>query len=110
MIIRLLFLALIHAALFGCDSTDPVDASYKQVIADKYKKSCVVCHAAGTAGAPRTGDMEQWKPAMQRSSMDELVDAVIKGKGAMPPSGMCRQCSRDDIAALILYMMTASDQ
>ena len=69
----------------------------------KYDKSCKVCHATGSAGAPKTGDAEAWAPRMAKG-MDELVKSVNNGLNAMPPKGMCFDCSDEDYKALIEYM------
>ncbi len=75
-------------------------------VEEKYNKSCTTCHAAGIAGAPKTGDVEAWKPRMDKG-MDALVASVNNGLNAMPPKGMCMDCSDDDYKALIEYMATA---
>ena len=36
--------------------------------------------------------------------MDALVEAVENGLNAMPPKGMCFDCSADEYKALIEYM------
>ena len=69
----------------------------------KYDKSCKVCHATGAANAPKTGDVEAWAPRMAKG-MDVLVVSVNKGLNAMPPKGMCFDCSDADYTALIEYM------
>ena len=70
---------------------------------DKYNKSCAVCHATGAANAPKTGDVAAWEPRMAKG-MDALVASVGNGMNAMPPKGMCFDCSDDDYKALIEYM------
>ena len=70
---------------------------------DKYNKSCAVCHATGAANAPKTGDTAAWEPRMAKG-MDALVEAVENGLNAMPPKGMCFDCSADEYKALIEYM------
>ena len=70
---------------------------------DKYNKSCAVCHASGAANAPKTSDAAGWEPRMAKG-MDALVESVEKGMNAMPPKGMCFDCSADDYKALIEYM------
>ena len=70
---------------------------------DKYNKSCAVCHAQGVAGAPKTGDAAAWAPRMEKG-MEALVASVNKGLNAMPPKGMCFDCSDEEYAALITYM------
>ena len=69
----------------------------------KYDKSCKVCHATGAAGAPKTGDAAAWAPRMEKG-MDTLVASVTNGLNAMPPKGMCFDCSDADYQALIEYM------
>ncbi len=70
---------------------------------DTIAKSCGVCHTSGVAGAPKIGDAEAWKPRLEKG-MDELVNSVVNGKGAMPPKGMCADCSADDYKAIIMRM------
>ena len=70
---------------------------------DKYNKSCSVCHASGAANAPKTGDVEAWAPRMAKG-MPALVASVSTGLNAMPPKGMCFDCSDEEYAALIEYM------
>ena len=74
-----------------------------QAVVDLYTKSCAVCHAAGAAGAPKTGDAAQWAPRMEKG-MDTLVTSVDKGMNAMPPKGMCFDCTPEQFQALIEYM------
>ncbi len=72
---------------------------------DKYAKSCQVCHANGAANAPKTGDAAAWEPRLAKG-MDTLVQSVSNGLNAMPPKGMCFDCSDEDYKALIQYMAT----
>ena len=75
-------------------------------VADRYAKTCAVCHASGAAGAPKTGVAADWEPRMGKG-MDVLVASVENGLNAMPPKGMCFDCSADDYKALIEYMAKA---
>ena len=70
---------------------------------DKYNKSCAVCHASGAANAPKTGDATAWEPRLAKG-MDALVASVNSGLNAMPPKGMCFDCSDEDYKAMIEYM------
>jgi cytochrome c5 len=72
----------------------------------RYGKSCAVCHAAGAAGAPKTGAVEEWEPRLAKG-MDTLVQSVQNGLNAMPPKGMCFDCSPAQYEALIEYMARA---
>lgn len=69
----------------------------------KYKATCFACHGTGAAGAPLTGNAEAWAPRLEKG-MDSLVGAVKTGVGAMPPGGLCGDCSDDDFKALIEFM------
>ncbi len=51
-----------------------------------YEAQCTACHAVGAAGAPKTGDEGAWAPRL-KSGYDALLNAVLKGKGAMGAQG-----------------------
>jgi len=74
----------------------------------KYEKSCKVCHANGAAGAPKTGDAAAWEPRMAKG-MDVLLVSVNNGLNAMPPKGMCFDCTDADYTALIEYMAAPAE-
>lgn len=75
---------------------------------EKYNKSCSVCHATGAAGAPLTHDVEAWKPHLEKG-MDTLLQSVNNGLNAMPPKGMCFDCSEEDYKALIEFMSSPAE-
>jgi cytochrome c5 len=72
-----------------------------------YMKSCLACHAAGVAGAPKLGDTAAWAPRIA-TGMDALVTSSIKGKNVMPPRGTCASCSDDELRAAVEYMVSQS--
>jgi cytochrome c5 len=49
---------------------------------DVYKAQCTACHAAGAAGAPKTGDAAAWGPRIA-TGLEALITSAMKGKGAM---------------------------
>lgn len=71
-----------------------------------YKQSCTVCHAAGVAGAPKSGDKAAWAPRIAQG-IDALTASAIKGKGAMPPKGGSA-ASDADIRAAVQFMVDAA--
>ncbi len=73
---------------------------------DKYNKSCAVCHNTGAANAPKTGDAAAWEPRLAKG-MEALLQSVNNGLNAMPPKGMCFDCTDDEYKELITYMATA---
>ena len=70
-----------------------------------YKQACVVCHAAGVAGAPKFGNKDAWALRVP-NGVDTLTASVIKGKGAMPPKGGSA-ASDAEIRASVEYMLAA---
>lgn len=92
--------------MLGLLVTCAVVQAADQAVIDKYGKSCGVCHGSGAAGAPKTGVEADWAPRLTKG-MDTLVSSVEKGMNAMPPKGMCYDCSADDYKALIEYMSAA---
>ncbi len=72
-----------------------------------YKQACTVCHAAGVAGAPKTGDKAAWAPRAAQG-VDALTAVVLKGKGAMPPKGGAMSASDAEIKAAVQYLLDAA--
>ncbi|MDA0694003.1 MAG: c-type cytochrome [Proteobacteria bacterium] len=97
-------LTMIVALLFAGIATadDHVDPATKAI----YDRSCGFCHVSGAAGAPKTGDAAAWESRMALG-MDAMVLSVKNGKGAMPPRGMCMDCTDEQFADLITYMAKA---
>ncbi|MDF1780035.1 MAG: c-type cytochrome [Alcanivoracaceae bacterium] len=70
---------------------------------DQYNQSCTFCHGTGAAGAPKTGDKAAWAPRLEKG-METLVKHAREGFNAMPPKGMCNDCTDEDFRALIEHM------
>ena len=51
----------------------------------------------------KTGDEAAWDPRLAKG-MDALLVSVNNGLNAMPPKGMCFDCTDEDYTALIEYM------
>lgn len=69
----------------------------------QYQKSCFACHSTGAAGAPIAHDVAAWKPRLAQG-MPTLLQHVKTGINAMPPTGMCADCTEADYTALIEFM------
>ena len=72
-----------------------------------YDTTCVACHGAGIAGAPKFGDKAAWV-AYIKTGMQAMYDTALKGKGAMPPKGGNLSLSDADVKAAVDYMVNAS--
>lgn len=73
-----------------------------------YSATCVVCHGAGIAGAPKVGDAEQWTARIEQGK-ETLYTHAIAGfqgsAGVMPPKGGNMQLSDDAVKAAVDYMI-----
>jgi len=96
-------IAVIAGTLSAMSAAMQVQASG----ADTYNSKCMACHASGAAGAPKLGDNAAWAPRIA-TGMDAMLASVTTGKGAMPPKGTCADCSADDLAAAVEYMVSSS--
>ena len=74
----------------------------------KYQSTCFACHSTGAAGAPKTGDVEAWKPRLAKGT-EVLVASVKTGLNGMPPTGLCADCTDEEYAALIEYMAAPAE-
>ena len=84
-------------------SSSKVSRSVDQI----YDSGCAACHDAGVAGAPVTGIASQWTNRLPKG-MDMLVNNAYNGYNAMPAKGLCADCSKDEIASVVKYMLDKS--
>ena len=73
-----------------------------------YDATCVACHAAGVAGAPKLGDKALWAPRIAQG-IDTLYMHALKGfagkTGVMPPKGGAVNLPDADVKAGVDYMV-----
>jgi cytochrome c5 len=76
-----------------------------------YQTTCVACHDAGIAGAPKLGDKSQWAKHIAKGR-DALYASAVNGvqgsTGAMPPKGGNPALSNAEIRAAVDYMVARS--
>jgi cytochrome c5 len=72
-----------------------------------YQAHCITCHGTGAAGAPKFGDAAAWKPRIAKG-MDALLNSATHGLNAMPPKGLCMDCTTDELKSAIQYMVSHS--
>jgi len=73
------------------------------VVAGRYEANCAYCHEAGAADAPRRGDEGDWARRRARG-FDVLLDRAKKGTVAMPPKGLCYDCSDAELTTLVKFV------
>jgi cytochrome c5 len=76
-----------------------------------YQTTCVACHDAGIAGAPKLGDKSQWAKHIAKG-LDTLYASAVNGvqgsAGAMPPKGGNPALSAAEVRAAVDYMVARS--
>lgn len=68
-----------------------------------FNRACAACHNGQLPMAPKKGDAAAWEPRLKQG-MDTLVQHVTNGFNAMPPKGLCNDCSAEDFQAVITWM------
>jgi cytochrome c5 len=93
---------VVAAGLIVCALT--ANAAERKVD-ELYSRTCGLCHTNAGTGAPLTGDAKAWEPRLAKG-MDTLVKNATNGFNAMPPKGMCFDCTPEEFQALIQFMAT----
>jgi cytochrome c5 len=70
---------------------------------DITKTVCAACHQAGVANAPKLGDAKEWAPRI-KAGLDQMVQIVINGKGAMPARGGDTSLTDAEITRAVVFM------
>lgn len=76
-----------------------------------YQASCVACHGAGIAGAPKLDEKGQWATRIAKG-VDTLYASAVNGvqgsAGAMPAKGGNPALSDAEVRAAVDYMVARS--
>jgi cytochrome c5 len=74
-----------------------------------FASTCVACHGAGVAGAPKLGDKADWGPRLGQGQ-EVLYQHAIAGytgaKGVMPPKGGNPALADADVRSAVDYMVS----
>ena len=71
-----------------------------------YESTCINCHGAGVANAPKFGDKQAWAMHLLHGT-EHLYENALKGLGAMPPRGGNLTLSDAEVKAAVDYMVKA---
>lgn len=82
-------------------------SSGPKVPADVYAAKCSGCHDTGAGGAPKVGNAGDWAARISQGKAT-LYSHAIEGFNAMPPKGLCMDCSDDDLKAVVDLMVAKS--
>lgn len=76
-----------------------------------FEATCVACHGAGIAGAPKLGDRSQWAKHIAKG-LNTLYASAVNGvqgsTGAMPAKGGNPALSDAEVRAAVDYMVARS--
>ena len=72
-----------------------------------YKEVCAVCHSAGIANAPKTGDENTWKKLIGEGQVIITAHGYV-GVRAMPPRGGKESLSVTQFSEALNYMVNKS--
>lgn len=72
-----------------------------------YKASCLACHGAGVAGAPKVGDAAAWSPRIKQG-YETLTKHATEGFKAMPAKGGNADLDPVEVARAVAYMANQS--
>ncbi len=90
-----------HAADTNKAYSSPKTRSGDQVVQER----CQECHVTGKNGAPKLGEMADWKPRL-KNGVDPLVKSAISGHNAMPARGGLANLSDAEMKAAVEYMVS----
>ncbi|MEY1660801.1 c-type cytochrome [Isoalcanivorax beigongshangi] len=93
----------------NCGVATVADAGNKEPRSGEavFNSSCTACHSTGAAGAPRMGNAGEWASHIAKG-IDTLYKHSIEGFNAMPPKGLCMDCSDEELHAAVDYMVSKS--
>ncbi|MSQ18004.1 MAG: cytochrome c5 family protein [Betaproteobacteria bacterium] len=69
-----------------------------------YKATCMVCHAAGVANAPKLGDKATWGPRIKEGFAAALANTIKGTSRGMPAKGGNTDLSDLEVARAVVYM------
>ena len=105
--------AEVNMATAGTEFKEPAaGAPQAQAVAGKadgkqvYESTCMACHGAGVANAPKFGDKKAWAMHLMHGT-EHVYENALKGKGAMPPKGGNLTLSDAEVKAAVDYMLGA---
>jgi cytochrome c5 len=84
-------------------------AAGPQAPEEVFQTYCFACHTTGANNAPVMGNVEQWAPRIAKG-IDALYESAINGfnNGAMPPKGLCANCTNEEIQATVDHIVANS--
>lgn len=108
-VIALLQISLCQGAEGDLEALLSAQSKESQALGKKhYTNYCSSCHAPQNimVSSPKPGDKNDWSQRIQNAGgFQGLIKNAMKGKGAMPEKGLCKECKKTDLESAVLYMI-----
>jgi cytochrome c5 len=104
-IFRTIAALVVGLALFGCSDGRlgaNTEANSGKAI---YYDYCYSCHNPGISGAPRLGDIDDWRPRIAKGKALLLASTVNGISPGMPARGLCYSCTDEALSLAVDYMI-----
>ena len=73
-----------------------------------YEDYCFSCHTPGLSGAPKIGDSGVWEVRLEQGKEALLLSTIDGIQPAMPPRGLCFECTDEQLELAIDYIIAES--
>ena len=73
-----------------------------------YEDYCFSCHTPGLSGAPKIGDRGVWEVRLDQGKEALLLSTIDGIQPAMPPRGLCFECTDEELELAIDYIIAES--
>ena len=73
-----------------------------------YEDYCFSCHTPGLSGAPKIGDRGVWEVRLDQGKEALLLSTIDGIQPAMPPRGLCFECTDEQLELAIDYIIAES--
>ena len=97
----LMFSSIVFVSLFLLSTTSLWAEEEGRAV---YHEYCHICHGTGMPDVPQFGDVKHWQVRVGKG-MEALYNAALYGVNAMPPMGLCDECSEAQIKSAVDYMV-----
>lgn len=89
----------------AADTNKAYTPSHVRPGAQLVQERCQECHVAGTNGAPRIGEMNDWRARLTQG-VAPLVRSAIKGHNSMPARGGLAGMSDVEMRSAVEFMLS----
>ena len=97
--------------LGACSQSKEPSFNVAQATLAQYANTCEGCHEEGNGGAPKTGDVADWKQRVAKGMSKVRENAIVGYEGStgiMPAKGGYTELTDEEVNAIVDYMIDMS--